>query len=285
MGIEYWEIWNEPDLYGECWVGTPEQYFELYAITSKRLKERFPYLKIGGPAVTSFNESWLRRFLAYVRDYNIPLDFYSWHCYASSVDGIISNARRLRALLDEYGFTEVESLLNEWNYVRGWSDENWLTTIETITSLKGATFAAAVMAACQHEPVDMLMYYDARPTGMNGMFSQYTFKPMKTYYPVAAWSDMADLGTSCKVSCDIPDIYAATAKGESGNRMIFISYYTDSGNALPKTFAVDVAGSNDDTYRISVLDEEHNFEDTAMIYADNGRFTLTMKPNTAVILR
>ena len=54
MGIEYWEIWNEPDLYGKCWMGTPEEFYELYCVAAKHLKSRFPHLKIGGPAVTGY---------------------------------------------------------------------------------------------------------------------------------------------------------------------------------------------------------------------------------------
>lgn len=285
MGIEYWEIWNEPNIYYECWIGTPEQYYELYAVTSKHLKQRFPNIKVGGPAIGYYDEPWLRGFFAHVKENNLPLDFYSWHRYADTIEEIAADTRRHRALLEEYGLGHAESILNEWNYVKSFRGEDWLRSIKTMTSLKGAVFASAVMAACQYEPVDMLMYYDARPTGMNGMFSMYTYEKMKTYYPIALWSDMYDLGTACKVSCDIPDIYAVAAKDESGKRMIFINYYTDSDAALPKTFTVNITGSSDDSYRLSLLDDEHNFDDVAIVYADEGKLTLTMKPNTAVILR
>lgn len=285
MGIEYWEIWNEPNIVFECWIGTPQQYFELYAVTAKHLKQRFPNIKVGGPAIGYYDEPWLREFLAYVRDNRLPLDFYSWHRYATAPDEIAADARRHRALLEEYGLGHVESILNEWNYVKSFRGEDWYHSIKTMTGLKGAVFAAGVMASCQYEPVDMLMYYDARPTGMNGMFSMYTYEKMKTYYPIAAWSDMKDLGTACKISCDIPNIYAAAATGDDGKRMIYLCYYTDDDNALSKTFTVEVAGSSSDEYRLSLLDEEHNFDDVALIYADDGKFTLTMQPNTAIILR
>ena len=57
LNIEYWEIWNEPDLdaedaeYRRTWTGNYAQFFDMYEITAKRLKERFPNLKIGGPAI------------------------------------------------------------------------------------------------------------------------------------------------------------------------------------------------------------------------------------------
>ena len=48
--------------------------------------------------------------------------------------------------------------------------------------MKGAAFTAAVMCAAQNSPVDMLMYYDARPCVFNGLFDFYTYDKLKTYY-------------------------------------------------------------------------------------------------------
>ncbi|MDD6872397.1 MAG: hypothetical protein PUD68_06130, partial [Clostridiales bacterium] len=54
LGIEYWEIWNEPELGGhQCWTGTPEEYCQFYITVVTHLKEKFPHLKFGGPACCS----------------------------------------------------------------------------------------------------------------------------------------------------------------------------------------------------------------------------------------
>lgn len=67
--IEYWEIWNEPDLDADDstnkrnWSGTANDFYELYRITLSHLKSRFPHLKIGGPAVASASprhSDWIR---------------------------------------------------------------------------------------------------------------------------------------------------------------------------------------------------------------------------------
>jgi hypothetical protein len=53
-GIEYWEIWNEPDgnprlEMNQMWRGTPEEFYELYDITARRLKDCFgDSIKVGG---------------------------------------------------------------------------------------------------------------------------------------------------------------------------------------------------------------------------------------------
>ena len=49
LPIKYWEIWNEPDNRPNCWTGTDEEYFNLYATTAALLRKEFPGIKIGGP--------------------------------------------------------------------------------------------------------------------------------------------------------------------------------------------------------------------------------------------
>ncbi len=282
-GIEYWEIWNEPDLYGKCWLGTPEQFYELFAVTAKHLKSRFPQLKIGGPAVTGYCEDWLIGFFDKLTAEKVPLEFYSWHCYAREVGWVTENARRHRRLLDEFGFTQTESILNEWNYVKGWSGEAWAYSIDTEIGLKGAAFIAAVMAVCQNAPVDMLMYYDARPCKMNGLFDFYNFRLLKGYFAIKTWGEMLKMGTQCEVTDAPRDIYATAAIGQDGKKLTLIAYFTDADDALPCEFPVEVAGEEEVT--LCLLDEERDMQPVRRVVTDNGKFTLTMQPNTVAVLR
>ena len=99
MGIEYWEIWNEPDLDQpddrwktdpRTWAGTMEQFDELYVVTAKHLKKCFPDLKIGGPAISSVNSGWLLeelfRYITRNPDDPAPMDFFSFHHYGREAD-------------------------------------------------------------------------------------------------------------------------------------------------------------------------------------------------------
>ena len=44
-----------------------------------------------------------------------------------------------------------------------------------IKKLKGSAFVASTMLMSQYEPLDLLMYYDARTSDFNGLFShRYT---------------------------------------------------------------------------------------------------------------
>ncbi len=283
-GIEYWEIWNEPDFYGKNWMGTPEQFYELFAVTAKHLKARFPYIKIGGPAVTDYKDHWLRPFFTKMRDEHVPLDFYSWHRYACRIQRNLDDAQKHRDLLDEYGYTQTESILDEWNYVKGWSGDTWTYSLEQESLIKGAAYVAAVMSAAQNAPVDMLMYYDARPNcAMNGLFDFKTKKTLKAYYPIKTWGEMLRMGNQCEITELPQDIYATAAIGEDGKKLSVITYFSDEDDALDVEFPVELVGEKEIT--VCLLDETHDLTPVKRVVTDEGKMTLCMRPNTVVVLR
>ena len=286
MGIKYWEIWNEPDFNNKCWLGTPEEFYELFAVTAKHLKSKFPSLKIGGPAVCCYNEKWLVPFFEYMHEHGVPMDFYSWHRYSDKIEDFTIDAERHRKLLDKYGYTETESILNEWNYVVGWEGQTWKKSLIEMNSVKGAVFCAAVMAQCQKSSADMLMYYDARiQSSMNNLFDRNTLEPKKGYYPVKLWGEMLKMGAECKTECDIPDIYAASAVG-NGKSVTMIAYYSADDRAVTRSFKIDFGKNEKDRlYSIFTLDEDKDFELTETCASDNGEFFITMKPNTVIAIR
>lgn len=79
-----WELWNEPDIY--YWRGTPEEFDELYAVTSRAVRSVLPDAAVGGPTVTGGpkGKDFLRQFLAYVESQDLPLDFVSFHTKGSN---------------------------------------------------------------------------------------------------------------------------------------------------------------------------------------------------------
>lgn len=261
-GIEYWEIWNEPDLDSRderwmkdprTWGGSPEQFYDLYAITATHLKKCFPHLRIGGPACAG-NMEWAGAFLAEMRKRDVPIDFFSWHIYSTSADAIAARAAKAHELLVANGYGEAESILNEWNYVRGWTDE-WVYSLRVESGdlcLKGAAYCGSVLCACQNAPVDMLMYYDARTsTTMNGLFERTTLWPQKPYYAFYAWAKLLDLGTQVQAVAEgyVPNFRGETtcravaARGPSGKLGVFVVRYNDDDNdTAPLTFRVRVQG-------------------------------------------
>ena len=77
----YFEVWNEPNL--DFWAGGPKEatYYHLYDVTARALKAVSPRLRIGGPATAQ--AAWADRFIHYVAENNVPIDFVSTHVYGN----------------------------------------------------------------------------------------------------------------------------------------------------------------------------------------------------------
>ena len=217
----YTEGWAEgfnADGSNPCWQGTQEEFIDFYCTAAAYLKEKFPHLKIGGPALMSIwcSKEFAEKLIKTVSERKAPLDFFSFHWYGDTVENIEETIIEVKNLLDRYGFYDAELILNEWNYIKGWVDEAWIYSLKAEKNLKGASFISSAMSVCQASPLDMLMYYDARPCGMNGMFDMSTFKPLKGYYPYLMFKELLDLGTYVKTEYNKNNIYSCAAtNGES----------------------------------------------------------------------
>ena len=263
-GIEYWEIWNEPDLNQEdftkspTWQGTKEQFFDLYEIASKHLKSKFPNLKIGGPALAWLRD-WAADFLSEMQRRNVPIDFFSWHRYDKNPRRVGEICDIFREMLDKNGYTRTESILNEWNYLRNW-DVEFVYSLQSIAGIKGASYATAMMCVCQNKPLDMLMYYDARIGAVwNGLFDIISLRPGKTYYPYLAFHQLSLLGNEVALECDNPNIYTVAAS-DGNQTQLLISYYNEedilSAENVELTFCADYDGE----LRFYLTDEKKDHE-------------------------
>lgn len=96
----YFEVWNEPDL--DAFFAVPdesrrqESYFELYRRTALVLKAVDPALRVGGPAASG--GKWVDETLTFAHRTGTPLDFVSFHHYATQ--GAVG--------LDEFGHSHLK---------------------------------------------------------------------------------------------------------------------------------------------------------------------------------
>lgn len=268
--IEYWEIWNEPDLDDESaqnkrtWGGTKAEFFDFYETASKHLRSKFPTLKFGGPAL-AFRVDWAEDFLREMQKRQVTIDFYSWHMYCYEPERIVKTAEYMNDLLKKYGYQNAESILNEWNYVRDWADP--LDYISVIKGIKGAAFCAAVMCAAQnYDNLDTLMYYDARvEKTWNGMFSSDTLLPLKGYYPFKMFNELYMLGNACECNSDDRSIYVSAANDKNGTNAVLMSYYTaDDCLAEKKEIQLNF-GEENSKYDMLLLDTNHDSEIVATV--------------------
>ncbi|MBR5307889.1 MAG: hypothetical protein IKU43_03895 [Clostridia bacterium] len=292
-GIEYWEIWNEPegemnDVGGAMWTGTKAQYLELYNVTSKHLRKCFgTSIKIGGPAAIGFmsyekdkdlcgirpengvytnNHDWwldyIHDFLAYCRDNECPLDYFSWHSYCTLED-TLAHADHCQRVLDKYGFGHIEHILNEWNTNRH-QKELHDTGIPCSKTL-------SMMLGMQKKSTAMLCYYDARCgiSTYGGMFNPETKMPRKNYYAFRTFGRLYDYKNEVETASDDSGVYVG---GATNGKKAVLAISNPSDRELECELClcgVDMADAD-----IIITDDTRMYLDTGKKIVD-GKITLT----------
>ena len=281
LNIQYWEIWNEPDLDSDTsptWGGTPEQFYDFYETAAKHLKSTFPHLKIGGPALCC-SPVWADSFLCEMQKRNVPIDFFSFHIYCSDPPRMLRRSDRLKDILIKYNYGSVEKILNEWNYVKDWQ-EHLVYSKQSMVGIKGAAFTLSCMCAAQQsDAIDMLMYYDTRPSTWNGVFDFLSQKPLKGYYPLYWYGMFYDLQKEIPAENSIEDVYSLCGVDENGKALAVVTYFIDDDTAGDKTVKLDFGRPGN--YEIYLLDDEHTNE----LVATTDDLTFTLKNYTCILIK
>ena len=275
FGIKYWEIWNEPDNgpkgANQMWLGTNEQFYELYHVAACHLKACFgESIKVGGYGACAprgiFLEpekygvdlsvikerkpqseigrhrlEFLFGFFEYIRAHKSPLEFFSWHSY-DNAEKTVEMAKFFRRTMAEYGYQDAESILDEWNGPHA--------EIEHGTS-RSASQAAAMLCALHGTETDMLCFYDARMDGgtYGGFFNSLTCKPYSTYYSFKAFGKLYGMGNEVVCESDTPKLYALAAVGD-GKQGMLITNTTDQRQTVETSM---------DGAAVYIIDGDHHF--------------------------
>jgi xylan 1,4-beta-xylosidase len=80
--VRHWpfEVWNEANL-DVFWTGTKDDYFRLYDLAARAIKEVDERLVVGGPSTAA--AEWVTDFLDFARATGSPVDFVSTHTYGN----------------------------------------------------------------------------------------------------------------------------------------------------------------------------------------------------------
>ena len=283
-GIEYWEIWNEPENgepgNNQMWIGTNKQFYELYHTAASHLKECFgDSIKVGGfaPCTPEYlcyepekyglnlpkmeprekgihRREFVKGFFEYLKAHNSPMDFFTWHSY-SDIESLVEFSKFYDALLKEYGLEGIETHLNEWNGPH--------TKIQRYNSYASSQ-AAATMLAMQNTSTDMLCYYDSRygeATRYAGFFHPMTGKPCCTYYSFLAFGKLYALGTQAECISDTEGLYAVAAT-DGEKKALMIANISGEDQAL----AINQEGG-----KVYLIDETHFL---TLTHRNSASFTL-----------
>ncbi len=127
------EVWNEPNLPGFWEHADEDKYHELYAASVRAVKETLPKMRVGGPAICGGATSldWVRNFLTYCRDNQLPVDFLTRHAYMGenperrgrylyhtmrTVESIAEEMQATRDIIDSFPeYAGMEMHITEFN--------------------------------------------------------------------------------------------------------------------------------------------------------------------------
>ncbi|MBQ3078461.1 MAG: hypothetical protein IJC48_00495 [Clostridia bacterium] len=290
MGIEYWEIWNEPEN-PPMWAGSMQDYFKMYEVSANYLKKLFPNLKVGGYAscgfycttrenMSEFYESfmtWFDEFLSYMQD-KAPVDFFSWHLYTEDPREIEAHQRYVSDKLYEYGYHDTESIFNEWNYINSKP-----TRFEDLKEEAGAAFVGAAFSVMQYGSVDKAMYYDAAPSrAYCGLFYFPSLRVTKTYYAFKAYNELFRLGSCVKAVSDDETLYPIAAMNDNEKAVMLSSFGSTDGRV-----ELDISGlSGENEIEVFRLNKDCNLEKDKVEYASGDRIRLFihMTDNEVVLI-
>lgn len=114
----YYEVWNEPDLFGKWHYSGAKNYLTLYTYAARgaqaaRVSQPF---KIGGPAITALYKNWFDALAKHVLANNLRLDFFSWHRYTTDIDQYKKDMTNAKEWLANYPQLEptLQLHITEW---------------------------------------------------------------------------------------------------------------------------------------------------------------------------
>lgn len=300
--IPYWEIWGEPDNYGHLWMGTDEEYFELYRVAANYLKNRFHHLKIGGYGASGFYEvtkrvkwwelsqhcmDFAENFLKYIsnEETKAPLDFFSWHLYYESPDEFKVQSTHVDSLLTKNGFENTESIITEWNASSGYISKN------AVDGSGCAAVAAAVMCELQQETrVKIATYYNAEPRAsslFNGIFSVNNEKPTaKTYHVFKFFNFLYSLKKEAEVSHEKDEKIYALAATDGIHGGVMLTNIGEEKETVKITFS-GICFKEALTACIYLIDDEHDgdFVREEIFMGDINSVIIKLEKDTTVLIK
>lgn len=116
----YYEVWNEPDLFGGWKYYGDKNYLTLYTYAAQganRAQVRQPF-KFGGPAITALYKNWFDALAKHVIENNLRYDFFSWHRYDLKVDQYRKDMTEVSSWISQYPQLEptLEFHITEWGH-------------------------------------------------------------------------------------------------------------------------------------------------------------------------
>jgi hypothetical protein len=116
----YYEVWNEPDLFGGWKYYGEKNYLTMYTYAARGAQNArgVKNFKFGGPGITALYKNWFDALSKHAIANNLRYDFFSWHRYNHKVDQYRDDMIEIRTWLQKFPQLEgnLELQITEWGH-------------------------------------------------------------------------------------------------------------------------------------------------------------------------
>lgn len=281
----YYEVWNEPDLFGDFKTYGEKNYLELYrqSVAGAMEAGNVEAFKIGGPAITAAYANWFNNLLSFTSENSLRIDFLSWHRYSYNLDDYENDIKLAQNLLAEYPqYSNMELIISELG-PNSENDPSYDSKVSAIHSLS--------TAAVLDQKVAKAFYFELQDGegpekywGRWGVLTSEKFPPVEKKPRYNAFLFLNSLVGRQVDVVGQGSWVKALARVNGDNVKILISNF-DKDNKHFETVPVQITGMENGSWiyrRKDFLGEETEKE----IVVENGQYsTLELfSPNSAAIL-
>ena len=104
------EVWNEPNLPGFWEKADMQEYFKLFAVTLRAIKEVDVRFRVGGPAICGVKDAeWMQAFLDFCKTEGLKPDFITRHHYTTELPEQVGHYGYTKLTDPEEGFANLQS--------------------------------------------------------------------------------------------------------------------------------------------------------------------------------
>lgn len=283
----YYEVWNEPDLFGQWKTYGKKNYLQLYEYAAKgaAAAQAVNNFKIGGPATTAFYKNWIEELVKYVYKNHLRLDFLSWHKYSLQPQAFLDDINFVDTLLTSHygGFYLLPKFISEW----GSDPQN--------SPLHDAEFDAAHMVAVIRQllsRVDLAFVFEIKdgpdPSGKDfwgrwGLLTHEKAGLVKKpkYYALELLNQMK--GQRLNLTGEGTFVTGFGAKTENSYKIILTNY--DQEGKHSETFPVTFVGLTPGEYQFSQTNLYGKIVSTNETVTNNSLLkTIFLPANNLVLL-
>ena len=281
----YYEVWNEPDLFGGYKLKGSKNYLTMYLYAERASRDaRNTYtFKFGGPATTGLYKSWFDNLLIFAAKNNLRVDFFSWHLYSKNIADFEKDIFNAKVwLLNHPKYASTEFIISE----SGFNSEN--------DSLYDSDFSAIhtlSMYAATFQKIGKILVFELKdgpgPEKFWGRWGILTHENFGNPTPKPRYKALEFLnlmrGNWYPVYGQGSWVKAFATTDGSSIKLLVVNYdpYSKHVENIPITF-VNMPVTSFTFRRTDFLGKTTNMQNTTS--DKNWKTMLFMQPNTASIL-